>query len=52
MKLAENIWAEIKDIVEPDICYEILGFDVMLGRKLKPYLLEVNQVANRQSSTH
>lgn len=31
------------DDVENALCFQILGFDIMLDSKLKPWLLEVNQ---------
>lgn len=28
--------------IENQYCFQILGFDIMIDRKLKPWLLEVN----------
>ena len=30
-------------VPRPSLCFEILGFDVYLSKKLKPYILEVNR---------
>jgi tubulin polyglutamylase TTLL6/13 len=31
------------DDIENQLCFQILGFDIMLDSELKPWLLEVNQ---------
>ena len=36
---------------EPDLCYEILGFDIMLDQKLKPWLIEVNHTPSFAAET-
>ena len=33
------------------MCYEILGFDIILNNDLKPYLLEVNHAPSLNSDT-
>ena len=32
------------DDIENSLCFQILGFDVMIDHKLKPSLIEVNQM--------
>lgn len=36
---------------EPDICCDLLGFDVMLDHKLKPWMLEVNHMPSFKADT-
>ena len=33
------------------MCFEILGFDIMIDQKLKPYLLEVNHTPSFKADT-
>ena len=35
-------------LTEKSQCFEILGFDILLDSKLKPWLLEVSEVPNEQ----
>lgn len=37
---------------EPDICFELLGFDIMLDHKLRPWMLEVNHTPSFASDTN
>ena len=32
--------------MENSMCFEVLGFDIILDHKLKPYVLEVNALAS------
>lgn len=32
------------DDIENQICFQILGFDILITDKLVPYLLEINQM--------
>ena len=34
------------DDLENSMCFEVLGFDIILDHKLKPYVLEVNALAS------
>ncbi len=36
---------------EPDICCDLLGFDVMLDHKLKPWMLAVNHMPSFRADT-
>ena len=36
---------------EPDLCCDLLGFDVMLDHKLKPWMLEVNHMPSFRADT-
>lgn len=36
---------------EPDVCFDLLGFDVMLDHKLKPWMLEVNHMPSFRADT-
>ena len=36
---------------EPDCCFELLGFDIMLDHKLRPWMLEVNHTPSFNADT-
>ena len=36
---------------EPDCCFELLGFDIMLDAKLKPWMIEVNHTPSFNADT-
>ncbi len=36
---------------ENDICFEILGFDILIDEKFKPWLLEVNHAPSFNTDT-
>jgi tubulin polyglutamylase TTLL6/13 len=44
--LAHTYRSAQPDDQENSLCFEILGFDVILDHKLKPYILEVNALAS------
>lgn len=39
------------DNVANDMCFEILGFDIMLDHKLNPYILEINYTPSFTADT-
>lgn len=39
------------DDIENQLCFHILGFDIMINSKLRPYLLEVNQMPSFQTDS-
>ena len=39
------------DDIENSMCFQILGFDIMIDQKLKPYLIEVNQMPSFQTDS-
>lgn len=39
------------DDIENSLCFQILGFDIMIDQKMKPYLIEVNQMPSFQTDS-
>lgn len=39
------------DDMDNALCFQILGFDIMIDHKLKPYLIEVNQMPSFQTDS-
>jgi len=49
--LSQNYKSCHADEVYNNMCFEILGFDIMLDDKLKPWLIEVNHLPSFASDT-
>jgi tubulin polyglutamylase TTLL6/13 len=49
--LQHSYRSEQPDDLENSICFQVLGFDIMLDHKLKPWLIEVNNSPSFGSDT-
>lgn len=49
--LSQSITNVHPDNFANDMCFEILGFDVMIDHKLNPYLLEINYTPSFTADT-
>jgi len=50
-KLKKCYWKNVREDIVDSVCFEILGFDVLIDKDLKPWLIEVNHAPSFATET-